>query len=154
CWNLFELGGVDAEARVEAVVDAFATAMGWGERSTRAINLITQAASALAAISRTLPPELAPTVFQIPTLLTDASWREAVLPHLPESAQSFWRERFPRLSDEAVTPLTNLVDRMGASRRTAALLGASRSTFSLREAMDRSLIVLFCPGHGGTRERL
>ena len=31
------------EARVEAVVDAFSTAMGWGERSTRAINLITQA---------------------------------------------------------------------------------------------------------------
>jgi hypothetical protein len=154
CWNLFELAGVDVEARVEAVADAFATAMGWGERSTRAINLITQTASALAAISRELPPELAPTVFQIPTLLTDSSWREAVLPSLPESAQSFWRERFPRLSDEAVTPLTNLVDRMGASRRTAALLGASRSTFSLREAMDRSLIVLFCPGHGGTRERL
>jgi hypothetical protein len=35
-----------------------------------------------------------------------------------------------------------------------ALLGASRSTLSLREAMDRGLIVLFCPGHGGTRERL
>jgi hypothetical protein len=36
----------------------------------------------------------------------------------------------------------------------AALLGASRGTFSLREAMDRGLIVLFCSGHGGTRERL
>lgn len=154
CWNLFELRGVDAEDRVEAVVDAFSTAMGWGERSTRAINLITQTASALAAISQALPPELAPTVFQIPTLLTDASWREAVLPFLPGSAQSFWRERFPRLSEEAVTPLTNLVDRLGASRKTVALLGASRSTLSLREAMDRGLIVLFCPGHGGTRERL
>ncbi len=154
CWNLFELSGVDSEARVEAVVDAFATAMGWGERSTRAINLITQTASALAAISRQVPPELAPTVFQIPTLLTDSSWREAVLPFLPESSQSFWRERFPRLSDEAVTPLTNLVDRMGASRRSAALFGASRGTFSLREAMDEELIVLFNPGHGGTRERL
>ncbi|HEY2053226.1 MAG TPA: hypothetical protein VGH14_04750 [Solirubrobacterales bacterium] len=154
CWNLFELNGIDAEDRVEAVVDAFATAMGWGERSTRAINLITQTASALAAISQELPPELAPTVFQIPTLLTDTAWREAVLPFLPEAAQSFWRERFPRLSDEAVTPLTNLVDRLGASRKTAALLGASRSTLSLREAMDQGLIVLFCPGHGGTRERL
>ncbi|MBS1885648.1 MAG: hypothetical protein JSU06_00500 [Actinobacteria bacterium] len=154
CWNLFELRGVDAEDRVEAVVDAFATAMGWGERSTRAINLITQTASALAAISKELPPELAPTVFQIPTLLTDTSWREAILPFLPEGSQSFWRERFPRLSDEAVTPLTNLVDRLGASRRTAALLGASRSTLSLREAMDAGLIVLFCPGGGGTRERL
>jgi hypothetical protein len=154
CWNLFELRGVDAEDRVEAVVDAFSTAMGWGEKSTRAINLITQTATALASISQALPPELAPTVFQIPTLLTDAAWREAVLPFLPGSAQSFWRERFPRLSEEAVTPLTNLVDRLGASRKTVALLGASRSTLSLREAMDRGLIVLFCPGHGGTRERL
>lgn len=154
CWNLFELRGVDAEDRVEAVVDAFATAMGWGEKSTRAINLITQTATALASISQALPPELAPTVFQIPTLLTDTAWREAVLPFLPGSAQSFWRERFPRLSEEAVTPLTNLVDRLGASRKTVALLGASRSTLSLREAMDRGLIVLFCPGHGGTRERL
>jgi hypothetical protein len=154
CWNLFELRGVDAEDRVEAVVDAFATAMGWGERSTRAINLITQTASALAAISRELPAELAPTVFQIPTLLTDTSWREAILPFLPEGSQSFWRERFPRLSDEAVTPLTNLVDRLGASRKTAALLGASHSTLSLREAMDAGLVILFCPGGGGTRERL
>jgi hypothetical protein len=154
CWNLFELRGVDAEDRVEAVVDAFSTAMGWGEKSTRAINLITQTATALASISQTLPPELAPTVFQIPTLLTDSAWREAVLPFLPGSAQSFWRERFPRLSEEAVTPLTNLVDRLGASRKTVALLGASSSTLSLREAMDRGLIVLFCPGHGGTRERL
>jgi hypothetical protein len=154
CWNLFELRGVDPEARVEAVVDAFSTAMGWGERSTRAINLITQTASALAAISRVLPPELAPTVFQIPTLLTDASWREAVLPFLPASAHGFWADRFPRLGEEAVTPLTNLVDRLRASSRNAALLGASRSTFSLREAMDEGLIVLCCPGGGGTRERL
>jgi hypothetical protein len=154
CWNLFELGGSDAEARVEVVVDAFATAMGWGERSTRAINLITQTASALASIAKVLPPELAPTIFQIPTLLTDAGWRDSVLPFLPGASQGFWRERFPRLSDEAVTPLTNLVDRVGASPRMAALLGASRGTFSLREAMDRGLIVLFCSGHGGTRERL
>jgi hypothetical protein len=154
CWNLFELRGIDPEARVEAVVDAFSTAMGWGERSTRAINLITQTASALAAISRQLPPKLAPTVFQIPTLLTDASWREAALPFLPASSQGFWRERFPRLSEEAVTPLTNLVDRLRASTKTAAVLGASQSTLSLREAMDEGLIVLFCPGHGGTRERL
>jgi hypothetical protein len=154
CWNLFELGGADAAARVEVVVDAFATAMGWGERSTRAINLITQTTSALAAIAKMLPPELAPTIFQIPTLLTDDAWRESVLPFLPASSQGFWRERFPRLSDEAVTPLTNLVDRVGASPRMTALLGASRGTFSLREAMDLGLIVLFCSGHGGTRERL
>jgi hypothetical protein len=154
CWNLFELGGEDPEARVEVVVDAFATAMGWGERSTRAINLLTQATTALASIAKVLPPELAPTIFQIPTLLTDDAWRESVLPFVPAASQGFWRERFPRLSEEAVTPLTNLVDRVAASRKMSALLGGSRGTFSLRESMDLGLIVLFCSGAGGTRERL
>jgi hypothetical protein len=156
-WNLFELrgaSGAEAEARVEAIVDAFAAAMGWGETSTRAINLTTQAAGALAAIARVLPPELAPTIFQLPTLLSDEEWREAALPFLPRAARGFWRERFPRLSPEAITPVTNLVDRLRASAATTALLGQSKGTFSLRAAMDEGLIVLLCPGSGGTRERL
>jgi hypothetical protein len=156
-WNLFELGGAtdqQAEARVEAIVDAFAAAMGWGEQSTRAINLTTQAAGALAAIARALPEELAPTIFQLPTLLSDAEWRAAALPFLPAAAQGFWTERFPLLSSEAVTPVTNLIDRLRASSATATLLGQSQSTFSVREAMDEGLIVLACPGSGGTRERL
>lgn len=156
-WNLFELGGqgqVEAEARVEAVVDAFASSLEWGERSTRAINLTTQAASALAAISQILPRELTPTFFQIPTLLSDAEWRSSVLPFLPQASRSFWLSRFPRLSDEAITPLTNMVDRLRASGAITALLGASESTYRVREAMDRGQIVLACPGSGGTRDRL
>jgi hypothetical protein len=71
-WNLFELGGAgDGEERVEAIVDAFSTALEWGERSTRAINLTTQAATALVSIAKVLPDELAPTIFQLPTLLSD-----------------------------------------------------------------------------------
>jgi hypothetical protein len=154
-WNLFEPGGAeDGEARVEAIVDAFASAMEWGERSTRAINLTTQAAGALVAISRVLPSELAPTVFQLPTLLSDAEWRGAALPFLPSSAQRFWADRFPLLSPEAITPLTNMVDRLRASSRISALLGQSESTFRVREAMERGLVVLACPGSGGTRDRL
>lgn len=153
-WNLFELRGEGAPARVEAIVDAFAAAMGWGEQSTRAINLTTQAASALAALSEVLPEELAPTIFQIPTLLADEGWREAALPFLPSAGQAFWRDRFPLLSGEAITPVTNLVDRLRASAATAALLGQSRGTFGVRKAMDEGLIVLACPGSGGTRERL
>ncbi|MBA3867374.1 MAG: hypothetical protein H0X42_13705 [Solirubrobacterales bacterium] len=153
-WNLFGTRGVDPEARVDAIVAAFASAVGWGEKSTRAINLTTQAASALAAIAEAVPEEVAPTVFQIPTLLSDDAWRAAVLPYLPRGLQEFWRERFPLLSPEAVTPVTNLVDRLRSSRATTALLGQSRGSFSVREAMDRGLIVLACPGSGGPRERL
>lgn len=155
-WNLFELGGSagESEARVEAVVDAFASALEWGERSTRAINLTTQAASALATISARLDPDLAPTIFQIPTLLSDAEWRRAVLPFLPRADQRFWTDRFPLLAAEAITPVTNMVDRLRRSSSIAALLGQSRSSYRVREAMDEGKIVLACPGAGGTRDRL
>jgi hypothetical protein len=157
-WNLFEVGGanpVEAEARVEAVVDAFASALEWGERSTRAINLTTQAASALARIAPVLAEDnLAPTIFQIPTLLSDADWREEVLPFLPQASQRFWRDRFPLLAPEAITPVTNMIDRLRASSPITALLGQARTTYRVREAMDKGLIVLACPGSGGTRDRL
>lgn len=156
-WNLFELGGGhegETERRVEAMVDAFASALRWDERNTRAINLTTQAAQALAALARVLPAELAPTIFQLPTLLSDEEWRRAALPFLPKASQRFWLDRFPRLAEEAITPVTNLIDRLRASTAITALLGQSRSTYRVREAMDRGLIVLACPGSGGTRDRL
>jgi len=156
-WNLFELGAADAgqtEARIEAVVDAFASALQWGERSTRAINLTAQSAMALASIARVLPSELCPTIFQLPTLLSDSKWRKAALPFLPRASQGFWIDRFPRLAEEAITPLTNMVDRLRASAAVTTLLGASRSTYRIREAMDQGQIVLACPGSGGTRDRL
>lgn len=156
-WNLFELRGEDTaavEARVEAIVDAFASTMQWSEQSTRAINLTTQAAGALAHAAQALPPDLAPTIFQLPTLLSDERWREAVLPFLPKASQRFWLDRFPLLSEEAITPLTNLVDRLRGSTPMTALLGQSRSSYRVREAMDEGWIVLAHPGSGGTRERL
>ena len=155
-WNLFEFGGdaVESEARVEAIVDAFASALEWGERSTRAINLTTQAAAALASIAGRLDPELAPTIFQIPTLLSDAEWRSAALPFLPRADQRFWTDRFPLLAAEAITPVTNMVDRLRRSPSIRALLGQSQSTYRVREAMDTGKIVLACPGTGGTRDRL
>ncbi|HMT04082.1 MAG TPA: hypothetical protein PKD76_00900 [Solirubrobacterales bacterium] len=156
-WNLFELGGTDsaqAEAGIEAVVDAFASALQWGERSTRAINLTAQSAMALTSIAKVLPPELCPTIFQLPTLLSDGAWRKAALPFMPRASQQFWSDRFPRLAEEAITPLTNMVDRLRASAAVATLLGASQSTYRIREAMDKGQIVLACPGSGGTRDRL
>jgi hypothetical protein len=155
-WNLFEFGGdaVQSEARIEAVVDAFASALEWGERSTRAINLTTQAAAALATIAQKLDSELAPTIFQIPTLLSDAEWRKAVMPFLPAADRRFWTDRFPLLASEAITPVTNMVDRLRRAPSIRALLGQSQSTYRVREAMDRGKIVLACPGTGGTRDRL
>ncbi len=157
-WNLFELRSgeddTEAEARVAAIVDAFASTLKWDDRSTRAINLTTQAASALAHIAKALPPELAPTIFQLPALLSKEEWREAALPFLPQSSRDFWEERFPRLTEEAITPVTNLVDRLRTSASITALLGQSQGSYRVREAMDQGWIVLAHPGGGDLHERL
>ncbi len=156
-WNLFAIAGRSprrAAGQVDAVVDAFASAMRWDEVNARALNLTTQAAQGLADLARRLPSHLAPTIFEIPVLLSDEDWREAVLPHVSAPVRQFFAERFPRLSPEAITPVTNLVDRLRASPATAALLGNPAATYDIRAAMDRGLIVLVCPGSGSGRDRL
>ncbi len=97
-WNLFAAHGRPAwesSERVEAVADAFAAALGWDERNTRALNLASQAAQALVELSRTLPPELAPTLFQLSTLLSDERWRTIVLPHVTPPTRAFFIDRVP-----------------------------------------------------------
>ena len=136
------------------MVDAFASALRWDEVNARALNLTTQAAQALVDLAHRLPAELAPTIFEIPVLLSDDDWREAVLPHVSAPVRQLLPERFPRLSPEAITPVTNLVDRLRASPSTAALLGNPLASYDIRAAMDRGLIVLVCPGSGSGRDRL
>jgi hypothetical protein len=100
--------------------------------NARALNLTTQSVQALADLSRALPPELAPTVFEIPVLLSDDDWRSAVIPHVSAPVRRFFEDRFPRLSPEAVTPVTNLIDRLRASAPAAALLGNPASGYDVR----------------------
>src|SRR5205807_4977867 len=126
----------------------------WDERNTRALTVATQAASALAHLALALPPELAPTLFQIPTLLSDERWRTAALAHSPQAGRRFFADRFPRLPDDAITPVTNLIDRLRASAQTASVLGQPCGGYRARAAMDEGLVVLACPGAGATRDRL
>src|SRR6201999_1521460 len=146
-WNpLAPAGRRHIHHQVDSVVDAFAAAMRWDETNTRALNLTTQSVHALVELGRQLPPELAPTVFQIPALLANDRWRAAVLPFVAPSTREFFANRFPRLAPEAITPVTNLVDRLRASPAVAALLGSPTSTYDIQAAMDRGAIVLVCPG--------
>jgi hypothetical protein len=153
-WNLFSMedAGPDDEKRVAAVVDSFASVLGWDERASRAMNLITQAAQSLVELALRLPLELAPNIFSINSLLSNAEWRAGVLDFLPPVTREFWQQRFPRLPAEAITPVTNLVDRMRASRAIASLFGAARSGYRIRRAMDEGSIVLACPGAGGLQQ--
>jgi hypothetical protein len=154
-WNLFSMEGAgpdDAEKKVAAVVDSFASVLGWDERASRAMNLITQAAQSLIELALRLPPELAPTIFSINSLLSNQRWRKEMIAFLSPASREFWQERFPRLPAEAITPVTNLVDRMRASPAIAALFGAPRSGYDIRRAMDEGRIVLACPGQGGLQQ--
>jgi len=156
-WNLFaarDRSGEAGQGRVDAVVDAFASALRWDETNTRALNLTTQAAQALCDLARRLPPELAPTIFQIPTLLANDDWRAVVLPHISPPTREFFEHRFPRLAADAITPVTNLIDRLRVSPPTAALLGSPTSSYDIRAAMDQGKVVLVCPGSGSARDRL
>jgi hypothetical protein len=156
-WNLFAVAGRSprrAAGQVDAVVDAFSSALRWDEINARALNLTTQAAQAMVDLAWKLPPDLAPTIFQIPVLLSDENWRAQVLPHVSIPVRQFFLERFPLLPPEAITPVTNLVDRLRAAPATAALLGNPLATYDIREAMDEGKIVLVCPGSGSGRDRL
>ncbi len=156
-WNLFAARSLDPEAaerRVEAIVDSFASALQWGERNNRALTLTTQAAGALIELAAVLPDGLQPTIFQMPTLLGNPDWLAAALPYLSPARRQFFAERFPRLSEEAITPVTNLIDRLRSSTQLAALLGAQSSSYDIRRAMDERKIVLACPGAGGVKDKL
>jgi len=156
-WNLFATAGRNPDrlpGQVDAVVDSFASALGWDERNTRALNLTTQAAQALTELSTRLPADLAPTLFQVTSLLGNDEWRSGVLPFLSPATRQFFVERFPRLPAEAITPVTNLIDRLRVAPPVAALLGSPVSTYDVRAAMDDGMIVLACPGSGSVRDRL
>jgi hypothetical protein len=153
-WNLLARGRRPVHQQVDAVVDAFASTLGWDEINTRALNLTTQATQALIELGRHLPPQLAPTLFQIPTLLADEDWRAAALPYVSPATRRFFTDRFPRLSAEAITPVTNLIDRLRAAPTVAGLLGNPQCDYDIRAAMDEGMIVLACPGDGSGRDRL
>jgi hypothetical protein len=145
-WNPFSMEGLSrrhVEAKVSAVVDSFASALNWGEVNNRALTLTTMTAQALCELALVLPPELAPTIFQMSTMLSNEDWRLSVLSHVSAPVRDFFTDRFPKLAADAITPVTNLIDRIRASDTVAALLGSPKSTYDIRKAMDDGKIVLW-----------
>jgi len=150
-WNLFDMAGrteEDIEGQVSAVVQSFASTLKWGEINNRAITITTMAATAMCELALILPPELAPTIFQMSKMLSDDEWRGVVVPHLSAPSREYWEDIFERMSDEAITPVTNLITRLRSSATVAAMFGTSQSTYDIRTAMDEGKVVLACPGGG------
>ncbi|MEU1813002.1 type IV secretion system DNA-binding domain-containing protein [Micromonospora aurantiaca (nom. illeg.)] len=144
----------DIEHKVAAVVNSFASAMSWGQVNNRAMTLTQMAAQSLCELGLQMPRHLQPTIFQMTTILADEDWRAGVMPYLTPHTRDFWETRFDRLSRDAITPITNLLDRLRASDRVAALFGSPTSSYDVRAAMDAGQVVLACPAGIGDKDRL
>lgn len=157
-WNPLSMQGCgpeDVPEKLAAVVDAIAAVQGWsGQFNARALNLTLQAVQVLLELATRLPEELNPTIFQIVTLLTDESWRQAILNVLPGPLREYWDHEFPSISKDAVPPVTHMIRTMRSYPALAAILGSPRSTFDMRRAMDRGQIVLLGTGARSNQGRM
>ncbi|RSM43150.1 ATP-binding protein [Amycolatopsis balhimycina DSM 5908] len=156
-WNPLSMQGFtesDIEDRVDAVVTSFAAALGWGDAAPRAKSILTKACEALCYLAMRLPADCAPTIFQIPTLLDDETWRESILPTLKPSVRRYWTDSFPKLAPDATTVVTNIINRLRTSPTLSAFLGSSVTTYDVRRAMDTGRIVFVCTTGTGETNKL
>jgi len=159
-WNLLDMEGrsfEDIELKAKVVVDSFSSVLHLGlfELHDRTRAYLTMAVQAVLEMAMQLPTELAPTIFQVGTLLSDEGWRRATLPYLSPTVRSFWERPFAGgTTEEAIAPIVNLLTRFYNWTNAAVLMGASRSTYDIRRFMDEGKIVLACSAGLGEREQL
>ncbi|WP_328372949.1 ATP/GTP-binding protein (plasmid) [Streptomyces sp. NBC_00445] len=143
---------------VQYIVTGFSSALNWSDSAGRAKTILTRSVESLVYLSwqvcRAGHPELAPTVFQIRSILTDAVWRTTMLPYLPKDLRDFWENVFPAYAKEATPVVTNIIERLSSSNAVKAFLGSSRSTYDIRHAMDTGKIVFVCPAGTGDVDRI
>ena len=159
-WNPL---GMDGDQRpdevVRAAVDSFAIVLGWDDQTApRATTVLFKALEALVEVNRQAvaagKPRAQATLFQARTLLTDQTFREAVLDKLPDKAKSWWTTTFTAYGDDAFAPVLNPLDRLAADPVARALLGAPTGKWNARTAMDKRRIVWLCLGGTGPTQRL
>lgn len=160
CWNPLDMrGGRAAHEVTAAMVDAFATSLGWGDANApRAITILTKAIEALVTVNTKAVAHDAPhcqaTVFQIRSLLTDPSFRHLVVGGLDSEAAAWWTTSFTEIPKDALPTVLNPLDRLSSSPVIKAFLGQPVGSYDIREAMDDSHVVWICPAGTGPTDRL
>ncbi|MFD0509298.1 hypothetical protein ACFQ0G_53320 [Streptomyces chiangmaiensis] len=139
----------DVHKVVRAVTEGIAAAQDWRDHAPRARTILARAAQALALLNLKAVAEGRPdrqaTLFQLRTWLVNEEWREALLPHLPNSVRDYWDKTFPRVATEAVPTVTYAIDRLDTSPALQGFFGSPTSGYDVREAMDTSRVVYVCP---------
>ena len=163
-WNPLGMHhGQVAHEVVEAVTDAYASALGWDDASApRALTILTATVAVLVAVNdnacRAGRPEDQATIFHVRALLTDTRFRRAALAavegRLDEETRSWWQVVFPTLPPDAFAVVLNPIARLAANPITRAFLGQPAGNYNIRTAMDSRMIVWVCPGGNGPTDRL
>ncbi|MFF9818915.1 ATP/GTP-binding protein [Streptomyces sp. NPDC014006] len=163
-WNPLGMHhGQAAHEVVEAIADAYASALAWDDATApRALAILTAALTVLVAINETAcqagQPEDQATLFHMRALLTDAGFRRAALAavadRLDEETRAWWRSVFPTLPPDATAVVLNPIVRLAANPVTRAFLGQAVGAYNIRAAMDSRTIVWVCPGGNGPTDRL
>ncbi|MEU8645022.1 ATP/GTP-binding protein [Streptomyces sp. NPDC048674] len=163
-WNPIGMEhGPTPHAVVEAVTDAYASALGWDDATApRAITILTAALAVLVAVNaaacRDGRPEDQATLFHVRALVTDRRFREDALAvagdGIDEETRSWWQTVFPTLSPDACAVVLNPMVRLSANPVTRAFLGQPVGVYDIRAAMDSRTVVWVCPGGSGPTDRL
>ncbi|GAA3078500.1 ATP/GTP-binding protein [Streptomyces glomeratus] len=163
-WNPIGMHqGQTAHEVVEAVTDAYASALGWDDASApRALTILTSSLAVLVAVNEAAcqagrPGDQA-TIFHVRALLADPAFRFAALAavegRLDHETRSWWQTVFPTLPADAFAVVLNPIARLAANPVTRAFLGQPAGVYNIRAAMDHRMIVWVCPGGNGPTDRL
>ncbi|MFE5141252.1 ATP/GTP-binding protein [Streptomyces fagopyri] len=148
---------------VEAVTDAYASALGWDDATApRAITILTAALAVLVAVNaaacRAGCPENQATLFHMRALITDRGFRSDALAvagaGIDEQTRSWWQSVFPTLPPDAYAVVLNPMVRLSANPITRAFLGQPVGVYDIRAAMDSKAVLWVCPGGSGPTDRL
>ncbi|MEU6511010.1 ATP/GTP-binding protein [Streptomyces sp. NPDC046942] len=163
-WNPLGMHhGQAAHEVVEAIADAYASALAWDDANApRALTILTAALTVLVAVNeqacRAGRPEDQATIFHIRALITDAAFRKAALAtvaeRVDEETLAWWQAVFPTLPADAFAVVLNPIARLAANPVTRAFLGQPVGVYNIRAAMDSRMIVWVCPGGNGPTDRL
>ncbi|MEV5078872.1 ATP/GTP-binding protein [Streptomyces sp. NPDC056159] len=163
-WNPLGMHqGQAAHEVVEAIADAYASALAWDDATApRALTILTAALAVLVAVNEAAcqagRPEDQATIFHVRALLTDAAFRKAALAavagRLDEETRAWWQSVFPTLPPDAFAVVLNPIARLAATPVTRAFLGQPVGVYNIRAAMDSQMIVWVCPGGNGPTDRL
>lgn len=153
-YNIIDARGLtdeQAHRRLSAVMAAFQAGTGWNVQSTaRSMAFAADASAFLIELSRLMPPDgPVPTIFQIPTVLGNETWRKELLPYLPKGIQDFWKNDYSQKSRGEEQPVVRFFRALQRVVPVAAMFGAQTSTLDLRQVIDSAPILFFVPPRTG-----